>query len=218
MKSVDESVGEVFDPALLSAARDKTLAEIEDVARQIKPGMSESDAAALLKETQTARGAAKSWHPPQIRFGKNTLLPFGATSDKWVVLKNDDIFFLDIGPIFDGHEGDVGRAFAVGDDPRFQRCAEAVKQIWFAVKDKWSHEKISGEQLYEFAQKTAHAMGWVLALEKASGHRVADFPHTAGRRGSIAKWPTTLSPDRWILEIQIRHLSEPFGAFYEDLL
>jgi hypothetical protein len=58
----------------------------------------------------------------------------------------------------------------------------------------------------------------VLSLKKAAGHRIADFPHTARRRGSIEKLEYIPATNRWILEIQIRHPEKPFGAFFEDLL
>jgi methionyl aminopeptidase len=52
----------------------------------------------------------------------------------------------------------------------------------------------------------------------ADDHRIADFPHAARTRGSIEGFEQTPAPNRWILEIQIRHPSKTFGAFYEDLL
>ena len=69
-----------------------------------------------------------------------------------------------------------------------------------------------------FAQNCAKSYGWILSLEKANGHRISDFPHAARIRGNIEEFDSTPAPDRWILEIQIRHPTRPFGAFYEDLL
>jgi hypothetical protein len=60
-------------------------------------------------------------------------------------------------------------------------------------------------------------MGWVFNL-KVDGHRIGDFPHKAIHSGSLSS--TTFKPttDLWVLELQIRHPTRPFGAFYEDLL
>ena len=60
-------------------------------------------------------------------FGTNTTLPFGKKGEENPTLQKDDVFFFDLGPLFDGHEGDVGRAFAVGTDPEMHRCCEDVE-------------------------------------------------------------------------------------------
>lgn len=218
MKSASESVGEAFQVDLLRTARDKALAVIEKVAAEIRPGMVESEVNALLHAAQRSLGGEKNWHPPQIRFGANTLLPFGKKGEKDVPLKSDDIFFLDIGPLFDGHEGDVGRTYALGDDADLKRCSSDVEAIWHEVRARWKESRDTGEALYRFAEARAEARGWKLSLEGANGHRVADFPHTVRRRGTIEGFVGHPAADRWILEIQIRHPTKPFGAFYEDLL
>lgn len=217
-RSATETVGEGFRADLLRAARDKALAVIEAVAPQIRPGMVEGDVNALLTKAKRALGAEKDWHPPQIRFGANTLLSFGKKGEKDVPLKQHDIFFLDIGPLFDGHEGDVGRAFVVGDDPDMRRCVADVGAIWQEVRAHWNQGEVSGDELYRFAERCAASRGWQLTLEGANGHRVADFPHTVRRRGTIEGFDGRPAADRWILEIQIRHPTRPLGAFYEDLL
>jgi Xaa-Pro aminopeptidase len=214
----DETVGMSFRSDLLQQARDKTLAVISEAAHAVRPGMSEIEAKALILEIQTRLGAAKSWHPAQIRFGKNTLLSFGERSEEGTLLAENDIFFFDIGPIFDGHEGDVGRPFAVGDDPEMTNCCRDAEEIWLEVRDRWKSHKESGAKLYAFATQRAEARGWLLSLKKANGHRIADFPHAARARGSIEEFTQTPAADRWILEIQIRHPVREFGAFYEDLL
>src|SRR4051812_43956588 len=111
-----ETVGEGFQVDLLKKARDKALEVVLKAAAKVSPGMSEAETKALLQNIQTEMGAPKNWHPPQIRFGENTLLPFGVPGNPEVRLKENDIFFFDIGPIFEGHEGDVGRPFVVGQN------------------------------------------------------------------------------------------------------
>lgn len=219
MKGIaDESVGENFSLEKLQRARDLTLAVIEEAALQMQPGMTEKDAQRVIQLLQTQKGALKSWHPPQIRFGENTLLPFGARGKDGVRLREDDIFFFDLGPIFDGHEGDVGRAFVLGKNDLMAACACDVAKIWNEVRFYWKTENISGRQLYDFAEESSRRRGWILTRDEANGHRIADFPHAARQRGSIDAFPANPAENRWILEIQIRHPSLPFGAFYEDLL
>jgi Xaa-Pro aminopeptidase len=215
----NESVGEFFQVDLLRTARDKTLEIILEVARQMKMGMSEQNAKDLIQAVQTQKGAPKSWHPPQIRFAENTLLSFGKKGlSENVVLKENDIFFFDIGPIFENHEGDVGRTFSIGNDPEIAKCCRDVEEIWHQVREHWRSTGSTGAELYAFAETCARSSGWLLSLEKANGHRIADFPHIARLRGSIEEFDQKPAPNRWILEIQIRHATRSFGAFYEDLL
>jgi Xaa-Pro aminopeptidase len=216
--TADETVGDGFQEDLLIKARDKTLEVIHRAARLVKPGMTESQAKELLQSIQMGLGGAKSWHPPQIRFGQNTLCPFGKTGAENVALQEKDIFFFDVGPIFDGHEGDVGRTFFLGQDPEMIQCCHDVEETWQEVRNHWKSNGVSGAELYEFARARAQLKGWALSLEKANGHRIADFPHAARSRGSIEGRLDHPAPNRWILEIQIRHPVKNFGAFYEDIL
>ncbi|PIS10460.1 MAG: hypothetical protein COT73_09210 [Bdellovibrio sp. CG10_big_fil_rev_8_21_14_0_10_47_8] len=92
------------------------------------------------------------------------------------------------------------------------------EKIWHEVRDYWSNRGVSGRELYLFAETRAQKYGWILSLQKANGHRIADFPHAARSRGSIEGFEKSPAQNRWILEIQIRHPEKEFGAFYEDLL
>lgn len=213
-----ESVGSSFNDFDLQNARDKTLEVILRSAKQIVPGMIEKEAKQIIVNIQKSLGAPTSWHPPQIRFGSNTLLTFGRAGEEPKILQENDIYFIDIGPIFKGHEGDVGRTFYVGHNPLHEKCCKDVEAIWNQVYRHWKNHNISGKELYEFADQQAKEFGWILSLENANGHRIADFPHAAKMRSSIESLVTTPKSNRWILEIQIKHPSESFGAFYEDLL
>lgn len=213
-----ETVGEQFSPDLLRFARDKTLEVIERAAKEMKPGMSEREAKKIIQNLQKELGAPRAWHAPQIRFGENTVLSFGGTSRTGPLLKENDIFFFDLGPIFENHEGDVGRTFSIGNDPEMIKCAKDVEQIWIEVRDHWYRTHVSGRELYAFAAQCAEARGWQLILKGASGHRVSDFPHIAKNRGVMGRFKEKPTENRWILEIQIRHPVRNFGAFYEDLL
>lgn len=214
----DESVGLSFRVDLLKEARDLTLKVIETAAADFQPGMSEEEAKSLIEQIQASMGVERSWHAPQIRFGKNSTLPFGKPGIKDQTLAENDIYFLDLGLVYKEHEGDVGRAFTIGDDPEKIRCTKDVGTIWSEVRNHWKENKVTGAELYEFAKQSAQKRDWILNLEKANGHRIADFPHAARARGSIEEWNGTPAANRWILEIQIMHPSGEFGAFYEDLL
>lgn len=213
-----EKTGAGFDPEKLLAAREKTFQAVREIASVIRVGMAEEEAYELAKGAIARLGAEKNWHRPWIRFGSNTLKPYGELSEPGVRLGSNDIFFIDIGPVWNGYEGDGGDTFVTGNDPEMARCASDVKAIFNAVKEKWAEGKVTGIELYEFAQKAAAGRHWVLGLKEAAGHRLSDFPHAVHYRGVMGDIDFHPSPSAWMLEIQIRHPEKPFGAFYEDLL
>jgi Xaa-Pro aminopeptidase len=68
------------------------------------------------------------WHKRIARAGRNTLLPY-AENPTDLPVGEDDIFFLDLGPVFEQWEADFGRTFVLGSDPlklQMQRDVEAA--------------------------------------------------------------------------------------------
>lgn len=211
-----ENVGQRFSLEHMLGARERAWAGLRDIASRIVPGMTEPDAQALAKERLDAAGMERIWHPSLIRIGANTLKTFRERSAPDTVLGESDIFFVDLGPVFDGHEGDVGDTFVVGNDPTMHACAEAARELFVRGAARW-HEGVSGVALYEYVSAEAQAMGWRLN-HATKGHRVGDYPHAVHKAGSLGDFDATPVPGLWILEIQIAHPALPIGAFYEDLL
>ncbi len=212
-----EKIKEDFSEELFFQIRDKSFEAVRRIAERIEIGMLEEEANQMAIATLQEMGTRQGWHKPYIRFGSNTIKTFGAESDPGIRLGEDDIYFIDIGPVWAKYEGDAGETFITGNNPEMKRCSQDVKRIFKKVSDKWKLEKCSGELLYQFAEQTARQMGWVLNLD-LSGHRLGDFPHDVHYDGSLAAIPFCPSPKLWVLEIQIRHPEKPFGAFFEDLL
>jgi methionyl aminopeptidase len=149
--------------------------------------------------------------------GPNTTKDFMAQSEPGVVLQPNDIFFIDIGPIYGDTEGDAGETFVVGDDPEHYKAKVDVRAIWEDVRAMWFSKGSTGQELYEFARQAANERGWLLNMD-LSGHRLSDFPHSAHYDGSLADISFRPNPNLWVLEIAIAHPERTFGAFYEDLL
>ena len=140
-----------------------------------------------------------------------------AASEPGVVLAGNDIFFLDIGPNYQGIEGDAGETFVFGDDPGHLRAQRDVRELWDEVRDVWLNQGVTGRELYEYATRVTEARGWRLNLD-LSGHRLSDFPHEAIYEGPMAEVDFRPKPNLWVLEMAIVHPEGSFGAFYEDLL
>ena len=217
MNQNKQAVGAKFDLQKMRYARDKTFEAVNLIASQVTVGMSESQARAMAKDTLTEMGMDRIWHQILVRFGVNTLKKFNEPSDGDPILQANDIFFVDLGVVWDGHEGDAGATFVVGHDTDMQACAAASQQIFTAVKKQWETAHFSGQDLYLFAEQEAEKLGWKLNLE-IKGHRVSDFPHAIYRSGDLGDFDQVPDVGLWILEIQIAHPTKPFGAFFEDLL
>ena len=187
------------------------------IADQVEVGMVEEDAKAMARATLSKLGMRRGWHHIIVRFGPNTTKDFMARSEPGVVLDADDIFFVDIGPVYEGCEGDAGDTFVVGDDPDHHRAKLEVRTIWNEVRDQWFTEGTTGRQLYDYAVERTERLGWKLNLD-LSGHRLSDYPHSAHYDGPLADVDFKPSPNLWVLEIAIIHPERKFGAFYEDLL
>lgn len=212
-----EAVGLAYSLEGMLHAKRMTWEAIGQIARQVKPGMQESTAREMGLEVLREMGMERIWHPLLIRFGANTLKTFKQRSDGDPLLQENDLFFIDLGVVWDRHEGDCGATFVVGDDAEMHACAAAAKSLFDQVHDHWQSHQVAGPELYRYAQEQARAMGWVLNLD-IKGHRVSDFPHAIYRAGDLGDFAACPQVGLWILEIQIAHPTRPFGAFYEDLL
>lgn len=212
-----EAVGERYALESMRYAQQRTWQAIDEIARVIKPGMLESEAVAQGKLVLSELGMDRIWHPLLIRFGANTLKTFKQRSEGDPVLGEDDIFFIDMGVVWQGHEGDAGATFTTGSDPQMRACAAAAKTLFDQVESFWRSERVSGVALYDFARDQAQEMGWKLNLD-IKGHRVSDFPHAIYRGGDLGDFAEYPNNGLWILEIQLAHPELSYGAFYEDLL
>jgi Xaa-Pro aminopeptidase len=212
-----EAVGKRFDPALMQHARTQTWAALNGICERMLPGISEDEAHAAAKEVFRDLGMERLWHPPYIRIGINTTKTYRERSVPGVRLGENDVYFIDLGLVFDGHEGDVGDTFTVGQAPEQAACAQAARDLYQDVAAKWRNEGLSGDKLYNYADERAEAMGWRFN-HAIKGHRISDFPHSVHKGGDLGDFESSPSSGLWVLEIQIAHPTEPFGAFYEDLL
>lgn len=118
---------------MMLEARRRTFETIRAISSQVVPGMTEEEAVALTRRVLRESGMARGWHGINIRFGVNTLNTFDVPSKPGVVLSDDDIYFIDIGPIWRDWEGDGGDTFTTGCDPEMYRIAQDVRAIFDAV-------------------------------------------------------------------------------------
>jgi len=212
-----ERVGPHYDLQMMAEVRRRTRAAINKIAAAVEPGMVEEDAVLMARNLLKDEGLLRGWHGTYVRFGRNTVKIYGEASEPGMVLGEDDIFLVDIGPVFQRWEGDGGDTFVTGDDADKRRCANDCKRLFNIVRAKWREEQATGQALYDYAEVEAGKMGWELNLDLA-GHRLSDFPHSAIFKGSLRELDFSPSPRLWVLEMHIRHPEGLYGAFYEDML
>lgn len=214
--SPHEFVGEKFSLDDYLKAQRKTQEVVLAFSKKVVPGMTEKNAFILLEQMLDESGMEKKWHPTKLRMGPNTLKNFRDISDEYT-LKENDIFFVDIGPVYFNHEGDYGETFVVGNMPAHKNIADATKLIFEATRKIWKEEKLTGNKLYEFASLEAQKYNLKLN-SNAYGHRVGDFPHAVHTKAKLGDIPFTPSSNLWILEIHVIDEILNVGGFFEDVL
>ncbi|MGC2163431.1 MAG: M24 family metallopeptidase [Silvibacterium sp.] len=196
----------------------------------IRSGVRESqvneDIYALAKEMY---GITTYWHKRIVRAGRNTLAPY-AENPPDLMIGEDDILFLDLGPVFEEWEADFGRTFVIGSDPAKLKLKNDVG-LAFAAGKRYFNENpaITSSQLFGHAQLLAAQFGWEYGGPIA-GHLIGQFPHEkiAGDKVTFYVHPDShllmRSLDEkgqkrhWILEIHFVDREREIGGFFEELL
>jgi len=197
-------------------ARRRSMQAVEEIAALMRPGMTTREAITAADDQLRRMGASHNWHPTYVRFGPDTQSPPVQRTDYDRKLQEHDIFVLDIGPVWNGHEGDYGDTFVLGADADRLRCAEAAREVFRRARLAWL-EGLTGAALYDRASEYAREHGCELVRE-IPGHRVSDFPHALYGRHLLAQADFVPADGIWVLEIQVRDAQRPIGAFYEDVL
>src|ERR1700722_18322743 len=100
----------------------------------IRPGITESTLNAdIYALAQEMYGITTYWHKRIVRAGRNTLLPY-AENPPDLTIGEDDILFLDLGPVFEDWEADFGRTFVLGSDPVKGKLRRDVGEAFAAGK------------------------------------------------------------------------------------
>lgn len=174
-------------------------------------------------------GIEKYWHKRIVRAGKNTLRPYDDNPPNLLV-QEDDIVFLDFGPIFEEWEADLGRTYVLGNDPHKIRLKNDVEHAWYELQAWFMQQsRLTGAELYNRVQHIAQQYGWTLGGEIA-GHIIGHFPH---EKLDPQKYGLYVHPDNhddmfaldtkgnsrhWILEIHLIDEEKEIGGFFEQLL
>jgi Xaa-Pro aminopeptidase len=211
-KKAEELLEAIEDAGLVAAGRRES--DVED------------DIGTLARERFSI---ARHWHRRIVRAGPNTLTTAGDYPPVRIIAP-DDTVYVDLGPVFAEWEADIGRTYALGNDPAKRNLVADLPRVFERVQRHYrSQPEITGAELYAFAQDAADDAGWSFGGVIA-GHIVGEFAHATipGDKDLNRICPANPTPLRsrdvlgrekhWILEIHLVDHARTFGGFYERLL
>jgi hypothetical protein len=216
----------------LFEAQEKAKALFEEVVsrRLIAPGKLESELSREIHDLARSRfGLRRHWHKRIARAGENTMLTYhDQPQDR--LIADDDVVYLDLGPVFEAWEADLGRTYAVGSDPVKHRLVCDIAAAFQKGKELYRRTPaLTAGELFDYVAALARESGWIFGAATA-GHLIGHFPHERElqdtRRFSIRRGnPQSLRepdskgmPRHWILEIHFVDRERRIGGFYEELL
>ncbi len=143
----------------------------------IQPGITENSLnASIYALAREMYGIDTYWHKRIVRAGRNTLLPYDENPPD-LTLHEDDILFLDLGPVFEQWEADFGRTFVLGSDPLKLKMRQDIKRAFADGKQYFKeHIDITSSELFHNAESLAEKYGWEFGGPIA-GHLIGQFPH-----------------------------------------
>jgi Xaa-Pro aminopeptidase len=171
----------------------------------------------------------KYWHKRIVRAGINTLHPY-KENPLDLIVQEDDILFVDFGPVFDKWEADVGKTFVIGNNPIKLKLKNDVSEAWQKTQQFYKQNlEITGAELYQYVCNLAKDFGWEFGNVHC-GHLIGEFPHERIEGESKINYlhpENNLSMNKkgikgnelfWILEIHFVDKDKQFGAFQESIL
>jgi hypothetical protein len=145
-------------------------------------------------------------------------------------IHDDDVVYLDFGPVFNAWEADFGRTYVVGADAVKHRLVADIGTAFQRGKRLYEETPgLTAGELYDFVVDLAHGSGWDFGAATA-GHLIGHFPHERAPANaqrfsirhandlSLREPDAQGNPRHWILEIHFVDRARQIGGFCEELL
>jgi peptidase M24-like protein len=172
----------------------------------------------------------KHWHKKIVRSGKNTLAIYSENPPNRIIEKGD-ILFVDLGPVVDGYEADIGRTYVLGNNTRKLKLKSDVERAWYEIQEWYQKQTtLKASELFQYVVEKAKQFGWEFGGEIA-GHIVGKFPHEQPSDPRSLELDIHPANDNdmflldsegnkrhWILELQFIDREHEIGAYFEQLL
>lgn len=216
------------------------LIEAENIAQQlfnaieelrlIKPGKSENELnEEVFKLADELYKIKKYWHKRIVRSGVNTLSPYDDNPPN-LIIHEDDILFLDFGPILEEWEADFGRTFVIGNDPHKHKLKKDIELAWHEAKEWFDKQtKLTGAAYWHYLVELAKKYGYTYGGQ-LGGHLIGHFPHEKLDPKNYGLYVHPENPNdmflpdakgnkrEWILEIHFVDREKQIGGFFEQFL
>src|SRR5690349_15723577 len=139
----------------------------------IKAGKSEEQLNTEVCDLALKRfGIEKHWHKKIVRSGKNTLAIYPDNPPDRTIDK-DDILFIDLGPIVEGYEADIGRTYVLGNQIRKLKLKSDVEKAWYDIQEWYLQQTtLKASALFQYAVDKAKEYGWKFGGERSEERRV----------------------------------------------
>ncbi|MGC4103380.1 M24 family metallopeptidase [Ferruginibacter sp.] len=197
----------------------------------IKPGRSEAQLVSEITQLAAEKfGITQHWHKKIVRAGSNTLATYSDDPTDRIIEEND-IVFVDLGPIVDGYEADMGRTYVLGNDAVKLQLKQDVENAWYEIQSWYKKQNaVKAADLFKMAVDKAKNSGWEFTGVIA-GHIVGKYPHE--QPADPKSWELDIHPENhddiflkdaegnkryWILELQFIDKEKNIGAYFEQLL
>jgi Xaa-Pro aminopeptidase len=175
-------------------------------------------------------GITNHWHKKIVRTGVNTLATYNENPPNRII-QDDDILFIDFGPIIEGYEADLGRTYVIGNNTTKLKLKNDVEKAWYEIQE-WvqKQEQLKASDLFQVAVEKANEYGWTFGGEIA-GHIVGEFPHEQPldpksleldihphNHNDMFLLDANGNKRHWILELQFIDKAKEIGGYFEQLL
>lgn len=197
----------------------------------IVPGKSEDQLIAeILDLAEKKFRITDHWHKKIVRAGANTLATYSDNPPNRII-QEDDILFLDFGPIIDRYEADLGRTYVLGNDLMKLKLKNDVEKAWYEIQAWYQQQKkLKASAIFQLAIDKAKEYGWTFTGAIA-GHIVGKYPHE--QPADPKSWELDIHPENhndiflldangqkrhWVLELQFIDKEKKIGSYFEQLL
>ncbi len=175
-------------------------------------------------------GIGQHWHKKIVRSGENTLSIYPDNPPNRLI-EEDDILFVDLGPIVDGYEADIGRTYVVGNNSRKLKLKNDVEKAWYEIQAWYGRQgNLKASALFHYTAGKAKEFGWEFGGAIA-GHIVGKYPHEQPpdpksleldfhpeNHNDMFLLDSTGNKRHWILELQFVDPRDKIGGYFEQLL
>ncbi len=171
----------------LEAAQGIAERALEDILKEIRPGVTEREIAARLQYLMLHYGASDMSFDPIVVSGPNGSLPHGVPSEKEI--QSGEFVTMDFGCVYGGYCSDMTRTVAVGsvteEMERVYKTVLAAQEAGIAAV----RAGVSGKEVDAAARSVIEAAGWGECFSHSFGHGVGVEIHEAPSAASSSESP-----------------------------